>query len=263
MNKRFILSVVLSLILVGLFVWWGQSGISTQGEICEYTQTGYKDCSKHHIVVVALWKIAEFSNWISPAVTALATGVIAWLTRRLWQISRREWKHNQQVERAFVSGGGSPELRPADDETIRQWRDAGAEIPPGATVAVPTGRFRLDINNHGKTRGTIVEYGYGFCEADEVAHLPERPEYRWVYFRDQIGPGTQSRPIKHVQIPDGEAVIFGRYGYLDIFGRRHSDGFIQNGGTPIQPPFPSYTQSDPDWDLPHVGRRDYEEEEPQ
>jgi hypothetical protein len=127
----------------------------------------------------------------------------------------------------------------------------------------PTDWFQFDINNHGKTKGEILEYGYGWCEADKVSELPKRPVYQWVEFRDQIGPGTQSRGIKRLKIPPNKPVIFGRIGYEDIFGKRHSHGFIQNLGKPIAPPHASYTESDPDWDLPNVGNRSYEEEEPQ
>jgi hypothetical protein len=172
--------------------------------------------------------------------------------------------YGHQIERAYLSGGGGPQVVLAD---------RGTQTTPGVTGGgttkhlgidqIPTGYFQLDINNHGKTRGEILEYGYGFWEADKLASLPPSPPYRWVYFKDQIGPGTQSRPIKRVKIPKGKSVIFGRYGYRDIFGKLHSDGFIQDGGAPISPPHASYIESDPDWDLPGIGNRTYEEEEPQ
>jgi hypothetical protein len=172
--------------------------------------------------------------------------------------------HSHQIERAYISGGGAPQAHIVDlgTETVPGVMGGGRTKHLGVS-SVATGYFRLDINNHGKTRGEIIEYGYGFCEADKVSKLPSQPHYRWVYYKDEIGPGTQSRPIKRVKIPKGKTVIFGRYGYRDIFDQYHSDGFIQDGGAPIAPPHSSYTEADPDWDLPHIGKRKYESEEPQ
>jgi hypothetical protein len=130
--------------------------------------------------------------------------------------------HAHQVERAYISGGGAP----IGDRAVTK---------DGITKAVPL--FQLDINNYGKTPGKLLEYGIGWCEIDEVPNLPTRPEYEWHFFRDMIQPGRPSRPIAHLLIPIKDipsAVIFGRFGYRDIFGQPHSDGFIQHGGKPIQ-----------------------------
>jgi hypothetical protein len=74
---------------------------------------------------------------------------------------------------------------------------------------------------------------------------------------------TGTGPGQATENPDGKPVIYGRISYRDIFGRVHSDGFIQNAAQPITPPHASYIESDPEWDLPKIGRRLYQEEEPQ
>jgi hypothetical protein len=66
----------------------------------------------------------------------------------------------------------------------------------------------------------------------------------------------------HLTIPKefSKSAIFGRFRYRDIFGAPHSDGFIQAGDKldkPLLAPI-AYTQSDPEWDLPEVGKRKYE-----
>jgi hypothetical protein len=237
--------------------------LPTHVRYCSY-QGGYKDCTGSLLVLYpALW-IIDHLDLVAAFITAVATYYIARFTNVIRSINSKQLATTGDVERAYLSGGGAPEI---------QRIDRGAQTVPGTTGGSttihlgydlrPTGYFRLDINNHGKTRGNILEYGYGFCERDKVNELPAKPDYRWVYYYDQIGPGTQSRPIKRVKIPETKSVIFGRYGYLDIFGERHSDGFIQDGGTPIAPPHRAYTEADPSWDLANVGKRNYQKEEPQ
>ena len=63
-----------------------------------------------------------------------------------------------------------------------------------------TGMFQLEINNHGGTPAELLEIGIGWCAGADP--LPDYPDYRWFPFRDRIGPGTQSRPVLHVPIPD-------------------------------------------------------------
>jgi hypothetical protein len=124
-------------------------------------------------------------------------------------------------------------------------------FPGGASQAYTpitksTGQFELHINNHGKTPGELTEIGIGFCEAMAV---PEKPDYTRLYFQDWIGPGTQSRPIHRIAIPAtlSYPAIYGRFYYRDIFGDRHSSGFIlaidQTGSLPVLAPR-EYTDSD-------------------
>jgi hypothetical protein len=213
--------------------------------------------------VIGAWRVVGklVDDWHDD-ILAASTVVIAVFTLTIWLTGRNELNHSQQVERAYLSGGGAPEYEEFTTMTTGAYVPRKPHLAPKPMKHVrDTGWFRLDINNHGKTKGQIIEYGYGWCEVDKVADLPERPVYKWVYYRDQIGPGTQSRPIKRVRMPIGKPIIFGRYGYVDIFGNRHSDGFIQHRGNPIAPPHPSYTEADPAWDLPDIGRRKYEQEE--
>jgi hypothetical protein len=167
------------------------------------------------------------------------------ITRITAEAAQKSADHIPRVERAYLSGGGAPSnLQPIDPQNIR--------------AGIRHMNFMLDINNYGKTPGELLEFGIGWCEFDEVAQLPTRPNYRWFFFRDFIRPDTSSRHLVEIGIPENariDPVIYGRYGYQDIFGAKHSDGFIQRGGTPIIPPHSSYTESDPSWDLPYVGDR--------
>jgi hypothetical protein len=223
----------------------------------------YKDCSRYLFVLYpAVW-ITDHLDLVASGITAVATWYIARFTGVIRSINTKQLATTEDVERAYLSGGGAPHLEEIEPISIPEMGKYVPNIASRGRQFRQTGWFRLDINNHGKTRGNILEYGYGFCAPDKVGELPEKPVYRWVYYYDQIGPGTQSRPIKKVKIPDGQSVIYGRYGYRDIFDKYHSDGFIQDGWNPIAPPHKSYTEADPDWDIPNIGHRKYEKEEPQ
>src|SRR5208282_326954 len=107
MLNRIVQTVLLLCLGAALLWWWVSSGFPTQGQICEYTQAGYKECTTNNIISVALWPVEKFLNDIAPALTAFATVAIALLTRRLWKINRSQLQRNRKVERAYVSGGGA------------------------------------------------------------------------------------------------------------------------------------------------------------
>ena len=153
------------------------------------------------------------------------------------------------MERAYISGGGAPEIQQISADAARR---AGVQFPGDfeGAINIETGQFLLQINNYGKTPARLIEYGIGWCDAGAI---PERPTYEWTYFRDWIQPGRGTRTIARIRIPTefSRPVIYGRFRYLDIFNAPHSEGFIQRGGTPILAPR-AFNESDPAWDLPNV-----------
>lgn len=83
-----VLAVVLVLFIVSFFV-------PIYGEICakdEYTNT--KECTSHHIALVAFWQIIKAANDWSAAITAFATLAIGGFT---WQLKR-------STDKLFVAG---------------------------------------------------------------------------------------------------------------------------------------------------------------
>jgi hypothetical protein len=165
------------------------------------------------------------------------------ITRRAADAAKESADHIPRVERAYLHGGGAP------------MGEIGW-IENSVAKLFPT--FRLDINNHGKTPGELLEFGVGWCKRSEVSALPPVPKYTWYYYRDFIQ-SNAPRSIKEIKMPSeypiGEVVIFGRFGYRDIFGKPHSNGFMQHGGDPIDPPHQSYVEPDPKWDVHHVGNK--------
>jgi hypothetical protein len=178
---------------------------------------------------IIFWYVGYVFN--ANTTTALATAAIAYFTWTIKGINRSQLSYTQQIERAYISGGGVPQMQHLLPPT---------EVYPVAyeghiidavdrPAAVPTGNFELHINNYGKTPGELREIGFGFCEVDKISPAPH---YDRRHFRDWIGPGTGSRPIHLIRIPKGLAnpAIYGRFYYRDIFGGNHSCGFIQTIG---------------------------------
>src|SRR4051794_11264854 len=50
-------------------------------------------------------QLAKFLDAISPAITAIATAVIALFTATIWVINRSQLAHGRRVDRAYVNGG--------------------------------------------------------------------------------------------------------------------------------------------------------------
>lgn len=69
---------------------------------CYEKQGGYEECASYHIALVAFWQIGKGLNWLSPAVTAIATGFIAWFTIVLSRIGKQQARDARVVQRAYV-----------------------------------------------------------------------------------------------------------------------------------------------------------------
>jgi hypothetical protein len=163
------------------------------------------------------------------------------LTRQA-EAARELLDRTPQIERAYISGGGPKQVVA---RRIAAKIGTYGMIPETVEYAF-TGNFQLQINNHGKTAGELLQYGYGFCDLKDI---PPKPDYTIQNFHDWIGPGTQSRNLVPIKIPVelSEPVVYGRFYYKDIFGSCHSSGFILKitdvGTEPILAPA-AYTEPD-------------------
>jgi hypothetical protein len=87
----------LALLLLGA---WMSGWIPTYAEYCEQNpQTHQKDCATYHIALIAVWQIGKILDASAAAITAIATGFIAWFTLilkrstdRLWDAGERQLK---------------------------------------------------------------------------------------------------------------------------------------------------------------------------
>jgi hypothetical protein len=176
----------------------------------------------------------------------LFTALLAIFTYLLFRATQGLLRHAPQIERAYISGGGSP----LDNIVSYEHVNIPAGLGVSGVKSVPVqGRpsvFQLQINNHGKTPGELFQIGIGWCEALTV---PTAPNYTLLPFFDWIGPGAQSRPLSNIPIPTNLSypAIYGRFWYRDIFGEEHSSGFINAVGIQSSIPVSApavYTKSD-------------------
>ncbi len=201
------------------------------GRYCGSQSGGDYYCTAYGVAIA----LGEWVELHDGAVTAIATGVIAWFTITIWIINRRQLTHANKVERAYISGGGAQEIQ----RRHRGTRTDNSQIGNVVTVdlgyeEISTGNFVVCVNNYGKTPGELYWVGIGFCDADSVPG--GEPSYKFVYRHDWIQPGDRGRPIFPEPIPNDSraTAVFGRFYYRDIFGGKHSSGFINRIEGPRQ-----------------------------
>jgi hypothetical protein len=169
-----------------------------------------KECSPHHPVTVAFWKIGKaFDDW-NALITALATVAIAGLTIVLARTNRDQLAHARRTERAYFAGGGDCK------------RDS-QEKP-----ALENGKmlFRIEVGNQGKTTAFMyaLDIHFGTLAEVESELKPVTPSHRHV---DQFPPGEKHRPVGKLRpIPSEAEVVYGAFYYRDIWGDEHYSRFI-------------------------------------
>ena len=204
----------------------------------DYYQNG--ECPTFHVFfIVTMTRILEAlgHEWI----TAISTAIIAGFTVTIYLINRKQLRHAREVERAYVSGGGCKQVIQRISRSAAVNTQPNASIfqqPDGTFIIVEaTGDFELHINNHGKTPARLHHAQVGFCDAASPPAIPP-DEIIFPQF-DNIGPGTQSRLLRLIPIPQGRftrTAVFGRFYWDDIWGRHWSSGFIYEiPGGPVLP----------------------------
>jgi len=228
------------------------AGLATWCLLLAASHVGYETQSQHHtayenetiflvsfgraplIVVADIWRfIGGIHQALFALTTVLATVAIAIFTATIWDVNRSQLAHSHQVERAYISGGGSPEVRIMNlgTQTVQTLgiSTSGTMTVPLAPERTLTGHFEIRVNNYGKTPGELWGVQYGFCDADKI---PAAPDFTEGNFHDWIQPGIGNRPLGTVPIPQrfDRPAIYGRFVYRDIFNQWHSSGFIQSIG---------------------------------
>jgi hypothetical protein len=225
---RATLSIVFGFVILLIAAW--QSG--STGEICEATKTAQEHCDSYNLAPFLIIKVFKIFHALEGVVTALATAAIAWFTWTIWQVNKSQLIHGHKVERAYVSGGGAPEVQQFDLGTLTTGMGrglAGSSTTRHRVFKKHTGKFMVCVNNYGKTPGRLEWVGFGFCDA---RNIPAEPIYERRYFYDWVQPGVRDRPIFPIPIPKDrpETAVYGRFYYWDIFGGLHSCGFINEIG---------------------------------
>jgi hypothetical protein len=150
-----------------------------------------------------MWDL--ISGAISSAVTAIATGFIAWFTYTIWRVNQSQLQHARTVERAYISGGG----------------------PTGPVDGIRV--FVLTAENTGKTPATLTDYSIFLRDRSELPAEPEYldPRHTPIVYIARIPPDHRTREVTRRPIPDGpNPIAYGRFRYTDIWDKPHSFSFI-------------------------------------
>src|SRR5438034_11426276 len=122
MLKKTIMTVGIFDIVVGVFVfsyWISRSSIFQICQARHYQYSAYQQNQEGPLALKWVWRNAkvgvrcgfEFVEASHGPLTALATIALAIFTTTLWLATRKLVKHVPQIERAYISGGGAPEVR--------------------------------------------------------------------------------------------------------------------------------------------------------
>lgn len=220
------LGFVFIMLFFSLALQWRDRSLSFNKCLTQQVNDNHYQYEKEHLPVFlvsypfAIPCTGTFIDQNSTGITAVATAFIAIFTFTLWSSTKAQWAHDKEINRAYVSGGG-----PTD---------------------VANKRFQLTIDNYGKTPAYLQKFAIEFCD---ISSIPKFPRYsKEITNKGVIAPHTTAHPLKQIRIPNyARPVVYGRFWYKDIWGRRHSFGFIQEIATGHAPQMPfsdDYTKND-------------------
>jgi hypothetical protein len=142
---RQVLSFLIGAALVVL-VAWALGLFPAYVEYCYNDQTAHKECATYHIALVAFWQLGKALNWISPAVTAIATAFIGLFTWTLWQSNEKMWIATKISAKAANKNADTALI------ALRPWISCKVEIA-GPLTYTPDGdakfMFRFIVENVG------------------------------------------------------------------------------------------------------------------
>jgi hypothetical protein len=236
--KQIAALAALAIYVGGLLLWWSYDFPTGYYDQCQHASAHNQnnDCSPYNVYLVALGKVGEtigagaFINAaltiIAAFITAVATVYIARFTKTLYTVSRDQLTHSHQVERAYVTVGGAPQVNITDLGTQTTPGTMGGGLTKSlGTTRIPTGAFQLTLSNNGKTLGDVWQIGIGFCDANQI---PPDPQYAIRHWSQRIGPGVKDEPlvVPYAMPSISPLAVYARVFYSDIFGGNHSSGFV-------------------------------------
>jgi hypothetical protein len=206
----------------------------------------HEDCATYNLVAVWFWHIEEALDHASAAITAVATGFIAWFTFTLWGATR---EHSQIHERLTTlteqqTSIAERAMTRADWPYIILKKHAfRTPISRGAASFPPSVEYTLGL--HGKTPIILRAVYDAVVFAESIPRIPDSKP-GWVYI-DEICYAGDSREDEaqwdgDVQDTvcreemDGQRrtkkvyFLIGRWVYDDVFENQHEFGFCYQCG---------------------------------
>jgi hypothetical protein len=242
--------------LIALLVLAGVSSLfGLSGEICDQTSGAqHGHCPRYNFVLVGLWKITEIVNWLSPALTGIATVFLTVVTYMLVDLGKKQAEtterqlgiagqqadvqlKQQQIERMQFLATHRPWLEIRNVE-IKRPTDDGPIFEPNSPII-----GWLVIVNTGGSSARIINTEYRFFTTNRglpMAPPLEKGQVKPLIYDvpHEMGPHESYRTdIEHAPLgaklrwilfgaPD-ELYIMGAINYADTNSAEHWMGFCR------------------------------------
>jgi hypothetical protein len=187
-------------------------------EVCHF---GPGLCSAQHVALSAARKSSEFLNYLSPALTALATAVIGVFTYFLYRATNGLLQHTRTIERAYVKL---------------------SHTSPGAAFDENQNRvaLRMEVKNCGRTPAYVTDVILTPVVLPANRSLPSSPSYGYMAGYPSARAFLVAAP-DHVfvdmnfELPEMPGVMDGTMtlyfvdyvDYIDAFKARHRAGYAR------------------------------------
>jgi hypothetical protein len=149
MLMRFLRPYFPGFLIGAVLIWFVAWALGLpRGVYCYEANNGHEECATYYVASVAFSKLGEALNWIAPALTAIATGFIAWFTLTLKKSTDTLAKIAKNTAKA------------QSEETEIIQRAYLSVIPLGLTPYVLRERYACDIgfHNSGNLPATHVKW---------------------------------------------------------------------------------------------------------
>ena len=219
--------------VIGMAALWLVSFIfGLSHEICPQgsgAQNG--NCPRYNLLFFSLWHLTEITNWLSPALTALATIAVGYFTWTLWQsneaagkLAERGQEHFRVTERAYVKM---------------------SHFSPGIEFVQNMGAIHIitsiRVKNFGHTPAHVTDVYVGSLITAVGAGLPDIPEYPPIEGREiaaaflvaddefvhHVDFAPTHAETEAVQNGTADLYIIGYVDYRDKFGDRHRGAYAR------------------------------------
>jgi hypothetical protein len=226
-----------------LVVLVGSLDQATYHQICETNQqTGKESCASHNVFYVVVWYAGYWLAASATAITALATGFIAWFTWTLRQSTEKMWGETKKaadaadtsakavtvVERAYIypviDGVGG--IEPCITSALVSTQDDD-DVPASETTDI---QFRF--KNFGKTPAILKTAFASFGVARPGALMGLSIGESVLASLEATGPfnvemwmGITRRQAQRILAYEGHICFEGHVTFDDIWGNEHTTEF--------------------------------------
>jgi hypothetical protein len=223
---RFLRPYLPGFLIGAVLIWFVAWALGLpRGVYCYEANNGHEECATYYVASVAFSKLGEALNWIAPALTAIATGFIAWFTLTLKKstdtlaqiadnTAKTQSEETEILQRAYIS---------AEPRGIGPFLPRDLTAPPTNKTFVGHVGFR----NAGRLPARNVQW---YMDAECSTDADYKPiRFGELTGRNIISPGeTMTQGSIEKNIPDdrlGYFFVWGKIVYDDGFGNERKTVF--------------------------------------